>query len=52
MNIWGLNSAVFDRVNGAIIMKSFPPISNYKGIEILSSNDIAKNFDFREKKYS
>ena len=44
MNIWGLNPADYDEVIGAIIMKSFPSISEYKGIKVLSIKEISSKF--------
>jgi hypothetical protein len=48
MSIWGLTQDSFDEVSGVIVMKSFPPISEYKGTQILSIKDISELFDFKK----
>jgi len=40
MSIWSFNPKDYDVINGIIIMRGFPPINEYKGIQILSINDV------------
>jgi hypothetical protein len=44
MERWGLNSKDFDVIEGLIVLPSFPPISEYKGIQVLSIKEIAKRY--------
>jgi uncharacterized Zn finger protein (UPF0148 family) len=44
MSTWGLNNKDFDIIEGLIVLRSFPPISEYKGIHVLSIKDVAKEF--------
>ena len=48
MGIWELTPDSFDEVSGAIVMRSFPPLSEYKGTRILSIKDITKFFAFKK----
>jgi hypothetical protein len=48
MAMWGYKPKDFDEVIGLIVTRSFPPISQYKGIQILSIKDIPKKFDLRK----
>jgi len=45
MSIWGFNPSGYDKINGIIVVRGFPPIEEYKGIRILSINDIETMFD-------
>ncbi|OGH05746.1 MAG: hypothetical protein A2W22_02350 [Candidatus Levybacteria bacterium RBG_16_35_11] len=40
MSIWGLSPSDYDEINGIIVMRGSPPIKEYKGIQILSINNI------------
>ena len=44
MRIWGFDHSNYDSVEGAIVIKDYPPISLYKGIKILSVEDVPKLF--------
>jgi hypothetical protein len=44
MSIWGFDPSNYDSVEGAIAIKDYPPISLYKGIKILSVEDVPKLF--------
>jgi hypothetical protein len=44
MSKYNLDCKNFDSVEGLIVLRSFPPMSEYKGIKILSIKDIAKKF--------
>lgn len=48
MDVWGLSPSDFDVVSGAIIMRSYPPMSEYKGIKILCIKEIPRVFDLRK----
>ena len=39
MQIWGLNPSDYDIVKGIIVMRDYPPITEYKGIRIISLGD-------------
>ena len=47
MSIWGLNNKDFDDIEGLIVLRSFPPISEYKGIYIISIKNLAKKYDLK-----
>ena len=40
MFVWGFNPKDYDKVNGIIVMRGFPPIREYRGIQIISINEI------------
>lgn len=42
MSKWGLNLEDFDDIDGLIILRNYPPILDYKGIQIISIRDIPK----------
>lgn len=42
MSIWGFSSNDYDYVKGIIVTKDFPPISEYKGVTIISLQDVRK----------
>lgn len=48
MGIWGLNKNDFDEIEGLIVLRNFPPITEYKGIHVTSVKEIVRKFDFRE----
>ena len=48
IGICELDPSCYDEVKGAVIMRSFPPISEYKGIKVLSVKDIQKTFDSKK----
>jgi len=44
MSKLGFDAGNFTSVSGLVVLRSFPPISEYKGINVLSIKDIPKNF--------
>jgi len=44
MLIWGFDPGNYDSVEGAIVIKDYPPISLYNGIKIVSVEDVHKRF--------
>ncbi len=44
MRIWGFDPTTYESVEGIIVIKDYPPISLYKGIKILSVEDVPRVF--------
>lgn len=40
MSIWGFKQEDYDTVNGVVIIRDYPPISEYEGVKIRSVNEI------------
>ena len=44
MSIWGFDSKDYDEINGIVVVRGYPPIDEYKGIQILSVSDIQEMY--------
>ncbi|MGA2785399.1 MAG: hypothetical protein ABSF09_11945 [Candidatus Bathyarchaeia archaeon] len=42
MEIWGFNPRDYDSFQGIIVIKDYPPINEYKGVRIVSVQEIDK----------
>lgn len=42
MTRWGLNPNDYDSVTGVIVIKDYPPIGEYKGVKVISVEEIAQ----------
>jgi hypothetical protein len=40
MSMWGFRQEDYDSVNGLVIIRDYPPMSEYEGVRIISLNDI------------
>ena len=48
MTKWGFIPKDFDEVTGLIVLRSFPPVREYKGFKIISIKEISNFFGFRK----
>jgi hypothetical protein len=44
MQIWNLDKAQFNAIDGLLVLRAFSPIPEYKGIPIISVKEIAKRY--------